>query len=114
MGLQDRVDYISFDKPACREIAALNVEGVSAYLDHDLNPYEVKELGMSCMDKAYPYMRDEWYDLSHELGLTVNIWTPDGADEMIGMVNKGADFITTNSPVRLNLIRRHYVDNEGK
>lgn len=114
MGLQDRVDYISFDKPACREIAALNVEGVSAYLDHDLNPYEVKELGMSCMDKAYPYMRDEWYDLSHELGLTVNIWTPDVADEMIGMVNKGADFITTNSPVRLNLIRRHYVDNEGK
>lgn len=114
MGLQDRVDYISFDKPACREIAAQNVEGVSAYLDHDLDPYEVKELGMSCMDKAYPYMRDEWYDLSHELGLTVNIWTPDGADEMIGMINKGADFITTNSPVRLNMIRRHYVDNEGE
>ncbi|MCQ2119015.1 MAG: hypothetical protein MJY84_03735, partial [Bacteroidales bacterium] len=86
MGLQDRVDYISFDKDACREIAAQDVEGVSAYLDHDLDPYQVKELGVNCMDKAYPYMRDEWYDLSHELGLTVNIWTPDNAEEIAVMI----------------------------
>lgn len=112
LGLQDRVDYISFDKSACREIAALDVEGVSAYLDHDLDPYQIKELGMNCMDKAYPNMKDEWYDLSHELGLTVNIWTPDSAEEIAVMINKGADFITTNSPARLNMIRRHYLDNQ--
>jgi len=114
MGLQDRVDYISFDKDACREYAALKVEGTSAYLDHDLDPWEVKALGVTCMDKAYQFMKDEWYDACHELGLTVNIWTPDRSEDMIGMINKGADYITTNSPARLALIRRHYVDNEGK
>ena len=111
-GLEDRVDFISFDKDACRELARLRPSGVVAYLDHDLTPAQIKELGCNGIDKAWTIVRPEWYTEAHEMGMSVNIWTPDNMDMLISVVNRGADFVTTNSPRKVQRIRDYYLDNQ--
>lgn len=99
-GLRDRVDYIAFSLFACKELHRLAPDRPIYYLNGDLTPAEVKELGFRGIDYSYKAMSNhpEWYDEAKKLGLEINVWTVDSPEIMTELLDKGVDYITTNQP----------------
>lgn len=99
-GLDKRTDYITFSREAGGELMRLAPENDVYYLNGDLSPEELKNLGYAGLDYPYKVMQKhpEWFDEAHRLGLKVNVWTVDDPLVLEEMVKNGADFITTNYP----------------
>ncbi|MBR4187503.1 MAG: glycerophosphodiester phosphodiesterase [Bacteroidaceae bacterium] len=101
MGLASRTDYISFSKDACKRLHELAPEAKVAYLNGDLTPLQVKEMGLTGIDYSAATFdkHPEWPLEAKKLGLEVNVWTVDGEEELhrFGAM-KGIDIITTNDP----------------
>ena len=104
MGLESRMEYITFSLHAMKEFIRLAPAGTPVfYLNGELSPKELKELGATGLDyhmgviKKHP----EWIKEAHDLGLKVNVWTVDEAEEMKWLIEQKVDFITTNEPVVL-------------
>ena len=107
MNLESRVEYITFSLHATKEFVRLSPEGTPVYyLNGDLPPRELKDLGCAGPDyhfsvfKAHP----EWIKECHDLGMKVNAWTVNDAEDMRWLVEQGADYITTNVPVLLQSV----------
>ncbi len=106
-GLENRMEYISFSLHAVKEFIRLAPEGTPVYyLEGDLAPEELKELG--CTGADYPLnvfrKHPEWIEQCHALGLKVNVWTVNKPADMKWLIQLKADFITTNEPVVLQKI----------
>lgn len=104
MGLQNRVEYISFSLHAVKEFIRLAPAGTPVfYLEGDLSPKELKELGCAGPDYHYSVFRKhpEWIQQSHDLGMKVNAWTVNKENDMKWLIDKKIDFITTNEPILL-------------
>lgn len=104
MGLEKRMEYITFSLHAMKELIRLAPVGTPVfYLNGELSPKELKELGSAGPDyhmgvyKKHP----EWIKESHDLGLKVNVWTVDEEEDMKWFIDQNVDFITTNDPVLL-------------
>lgn len=104
MGLESRMEYITFSLHAMKEFIRLAPAGTPVfYLNGELSPKELKGLGATGLDyhmgviKKHP----EWIKEAHDLGLKVNVWTVDEAEEMKWLIEQKVDFITTNEPVVL-------------
>jgi glycerophosphoryl diester phosphodiesterase len=100
--MQTQVEYIAFSLNVCREIISLLPEAKVAYLGGDKTPQELKELRLSGLDYNIGVFRrhPEYVKLAHKLGLTVNVWTVSDSASIKEMRALGADFITTDNPVR--------------
>ena len=74
-----------------------------AYLNGDKTPAELKELGYTGLDYAHKVLKKNihWIDEAHKLGLTVNVWTVNKAEDLQYFIDHKADYITTNEPVLL-------------
>lgn len=104
MGLESRMEYITFSLHAMQEFIRLAPAGTPIfYLNGELSPKELKELGASGLDyhlgvvKKHP----EWVKEAHDLGLKVNVWTVDKEEDMKWLIDQQVDFITTNEPTVL-------------
>ncbi len=107
-GLADRIDYITFSKEGMLELIERAPAGTPVYyLNGEMTPEELKEAGAAGMDyeldvlKAHP----EWIDRCHELGLKVNAWTVNEADDLQWCIYHKLDFITTNYPELLQSLK---------
>ncbi len=104
-GLEKRTEYISFSLNACKEFIKKAPKGTPVYyLNGELSPKELKEMGFAGLDYHINVVRNEhkdWIKQAHELGLKVNVWTVDNASDMLWLIEQGVDFITTNEPVVL-------------
>jgi glycerophosphoryl diester phosphodiesterase len=101
LGLADRTDYISFSKQACKRLHELAPEAKIAYLNGDLTPKEVKDLGWTGIDYSIKTFEKhpEWPVEAKQIGLEVNVWTVDGEDALRRFAHTpGIDIITTNDP----------------
>ncbi len=103
-GLESRIEYISFSLHAVKEFIRLAPAGTPVYyLEGDLSPQELKDLG--CAGADYPLnvfrKHPEWIEQCHTLGLKVNVWTVNKPADMKWLIQMKADFITTNEPVVL-------------
>lgn len=101
-GLESRMEYITFSLHALKEFIRLAPAGTPVfYLNGDLSPKELKELGSAGPDYHLGVFQKhpEWIQESHDLGMKVNVWTVDSAEEMKWLIDKKVDFITTNEPV---------------
>ncbi len=100
MGLQDRTDYITFNMDAGLEFVTLTSGVEVAYLNGDVPPAKLKELGFTGLDYHYNVMKKhpEWYKEAHDLGLSVNVWTVNNPDMIGEIARMGADYITTDIP----------------
>ena len=100
-GIADRVDYISFSKNVCRRLAKKLKGANIAYLNGDATPDEVRSWGCNGIDYHYKVLKKhpEWIRRSHELGMTVNVWTVNKPKDIKYFIEAGVDFITTNNPV---------------
>ena len=104
MELEKRMEYITFSLPAMKEFIRLAPAGTPVYfLNGDLSPKELKELGATGLDYHLEMIKKhpEWIEEAHNLGLKVNVWTVDKTEDMKWMIEHKVDFITTNVPVVL-------------
>lgn len=99
--LLKRTEFISFSKKTCEEIHRLAPKTPIYYLNGDLNPQALKDMGLTGLDYEYNKMKKnpEWYAQCKALKLKVNVWTVDTLEKMQDVISNGADFITTNEPV---------------
>ncbi len=100
-GLNDRVEYITFSKEGLHNFIKYAPKGTPVYyLSGDMTPQQLKEAGAAGLDYYIGTMRKhpEWFKEAHRLGLKVNVWTVNSAEDMRWCIGQGADFITTNAP----------------
>ena len=96
----DRVVFISFSYYICKELARKCPGFTVQYLEGDKSPAQVHADGINGIDYHYSHFKKhpEWVKEAHELGMSVNAWTVDKADDIRLMRNLGVDQITTNDP----------------
>lgn len=100
MKLAKRTDYISFNMDACKEFIRLCPKSEVSYLNGELSPMELKELGFTGLDYHYKVLQShpDWVKDCKVLGMTSNVWTVDDPKLMEEMIDMGVDFITTDLP----------------
>lgn len=101
MRLEDRVEYISFGLNFTTKLIHLNPKAKVYYLNGDLSPKVMKEIGASGIDYHYSVIQKhpEWVKQSHDLGLKVNVWTVNQPEVIRQMIDLKVDFITTDEPL---------------
>lgn len=99
-GLEDRVLYISFSIEACETLHQLAPKADVAYLSGNRAPKELYAMGITGIDYNIKVFRQhpEWVAEAHALGMNVNVWTVDEAEDILAMQQLGVDYITTNKP----------------
>lgn len=100
MEMEEQVEYIAFSNLVGTELIRLAPNAKVAYLEGDKTPAQLKELGYTGLDYHLGVLKehDNWIREAHELGLTVNVWTVNKADDLQYFIDHKADFITTNEP----------------
>ena len=101
MGLEERMEYIAFSLFATKEFVRLAPKGTPVYyLNGDLTPAELKEIGCAGADYNYHVFKKNptWIKECQQLGLKVNVWTVNDKENMEWLIGEGVDFITTNEP----------------
>ncbi|NDV83596.1 glycerophosphodiester phosphodiesterase family protein [Bacteroides sp. 51] len=104
MGLEKRMEYISFSLHATKEFIRLAPQATPVYyLNGDLSPKELKEIGCTGPDYHLSVFKKnpKWLTECHELGLKINVWTVNKANDMTWFIEHKVDFITTNEPLVL-------------
>lgn len=109
-GMQEQVEYIAFSSHVCKELVRLNPDAKVAYLNGDLSPAQLKEIGLTGLDyqKAKMESNPTWLREARTLGLTVNIWTLNSESDMEWAVIRGVDYVTTDDPELLQYVIQQY------
>lgn len=109
-GLQNKVEYIAFSWDACTKIKSVDSSAKVAYLNGDKTPQQVKDAGLTGLDYEIGTMRNNssWFAAARNLGVTVNVWTLRSVSDIIEMINRGADYLTTDMPLDAMQYKRHY------
>lgn len=104
--LTERTDIICFSINACLAFRKLLPDASIYYLNGDLPPRSIKQLGLAGIDYSDATLHEhpEWVEQAHKLGLEVNVWTVDKEEEMKHFIDLGVDYITTNYPERLQAL----------
>ena len=100
-GVQDRVEYISFGINFVQQAKKLHPEAPIYYLNGDLTPQIIKKMGLAGIDYNLGIINKTpgWVAESHELGLKVNVWTVNSAEDIQGVITKKVDYFTTDEPL---------------
>lgn len=104
MKARDQVEYITFSLTAGKELIRLDPQAKVAYLNGELSPRQLKELGFSGLDYHYNVMKKNpgWFKEAKDLGLFVNVWTVNTPEQIREIIDSGADYITTDEPLLVN------------
>ncbi len=100
LGLQNKVEYISFEYDACKRVKELDPNAKVAYLKGDADPVKLKKDGLSGADYHYSVFQKNpgWIKELKALGLTSNAWTVNERKDMEWLIAEKVDYITTNEP----------------
>ncbi|MBR5029830.1 MAG: glycerophosphodiester phosphodiesterase [Muribaculaceae bacterium] len=104
LGLESRVEYITFSYQGMKNLKEMAPAGTPVYyLNGELSPTQLAELDVAGIDYSIEVMRahPQWIDETHSLGMKVNVWTVNSDRDMMWCIGYGVDFITTNAPERL-------------
>lgn len=101
LGLQNRVEYISFGINFVNQVRKLNPEAKVYYLNGDLTPEDISEIGAAGIDYnlSVIYKYPEWVESAQRLGQKVNVWTVNKPEDIQKMIDAKVDYITTDEPV---------------
>lgn len=105
-GVGPQVEYITFDLDAGLEFIRLVPDVPVSYLNGDIAPRRLKELGFAGPDYNQKVYRDNpaWIPEARSLGLAINVWTVNTKEDMQYFIEQGVDFITTDEPVLLQTV----------
>ncbi|SFB52512.1 glycerophosphodiester phosphodiesterase [Algoriphagus aquimarinus] len=100
MKAQKWVDYITFSYEGGLKAIEMDPEANVAYLTGDKTPAELKEAGFFGFDYNINLLKKnpQWIKEAKALGLTVNAWTVNSAEDLIWFLDQEPDFITTDEP----------------
>lgn len=100
MKAQKWVDYITFSYEGGLKAIEMDPEANVAYLNGDKTPAELKEAGFFGFDYNINLLKKnpQWIKEAQDLGLTVNAWTVNTAEDLIWFLDQNPDFITTDEP----------------
>ncbi|MBL1408895.1 glycerophosphodiester phosphodiesterase [Sphingobacterium faecale] len=102
MKAETYVDYIGFDYEGCKLIKKLDPKAKITYVNwkHDKEPAQLKTDGFYAVDYNYKvYLENPALIKSfRDLGIKLNVWTVNTADDMKWFVDKDFDYITTDHP----------------
>jgi|GEM_PF-20061 len=113
-GVQDYVEYISFNLDICKEVVRLDPEAKVAYVKGGMAPAILHDLNISGINYHQAEFRDnpQWVQEAKDLGMSVTVWTVNNIGDIAAMTNLGVDFITTDNPVDALKIYQYYTDNQ--
>ncbi|MDR0555079.1 MAG: hypothetical protein LBG76_09840 [Treponema sp.] len=99
-GVTERIDYITFNIDAGKEVSRLQPDRSVAYLGGEYTPAQLKEIGFNGIDFNSGVMEANpgYFEEAKKLGMTVNIWTVNGEENMKRFALAGADFLTSDTP----------------
>lgn len=103
--LDNDVEYIAFRQHVCDELVKYGPKGIKvAYLNGTLTPEYCKDLGYTGIDYNISVMQNnpDWIKQSHDLGLTVNVWTVNDTERIQWCIDQKVDYITTDNPLEVN------------
>ncbi|HLW50287.1 MAG TPA: phosphodiester glycosidase family protein [Sphingobacteriaceae bacterium] len=97
---EEWIEYILFSYEGAKKIIELDPRAKVWYLLGDVAPAQAKADGFYGLDYHYRIYRQnpEWIKEAHDLGLLVNVWTVNNADEMRILLDQNVEFITTDEP----------------
>lgn len=106
--LQKQVEYISFSLNICKELLRQSPESQIVYLEGELSPKEIKEIGLTGIDYHYSVFEKhpDWIIEAKSLGLSINAWTVNDPLIMKTLIDQQVDFITTDKPVEAQALLR--------
>ena len=98
----DRVVFITFSPHACLELSRRCPGFTVQYLDTNLMPDELADMGINGVDlNEGPYMRDAfWHSQARNRGMSVNVWTVNDTGRMKAVIGTGIDQLTTDEPMK--------------
>lgn len=98
-GMNDRVDFISFNYAICQRLAAKVPGALVGYLQGDKSPWSMSP-DIKCIDYPMAALRQNprWVRDAHARGMKVNVWTVNSQADMMEFIGMGVDFITTDHP----------------
>ena len=116
LGAGKWVEYICFDYDVGKLIVEMDPEAKVAYLNGDVPPQQAKDDGYTGLDYHYKVYKKhpEWIKEAHGIGLTINAWTVNDADEMRNLLDQNVEYITTNEPELLFEILKNEGRHNGK
>jgi len=101
--IEERVEYISFNRMICDGVLNLRPDADVYYLGGDMSPSELKLLGYTGLDYNIRILQQNphWIEEAHELGLLVIVWEANNPDAqwMEWAIDNDVDYITTDFPV---------------
>ena len=106
-GLENQVDFISFDYDVCKRAAQLLPDITVGYLGGNIAPAQVYADGINNIDYKWDTQllaNPHWIDEAHQLGMTVNAWTVNAAAKIVDVYAAGVDYITTDEVARAKTI----------
>lgn len=98
-----RVMFISFNLAACKYVAKYAPQFTNQYLNGDIAPKHLKQLGINGLDYEFDVLdkNPNWIKQAHKYGMSVNVWTVNTKENLQRMIDLGVDCITTNEPLLL-------------
>lgn len=99
-GVENKVEYISFNYEVCKKIAQKDPSAMVAFLGGNKSPQELFNDGIKGLDYTKKAFLDNptWIEEAHNLGMTINVWTINSINDMFEVTNMGVDLITTDEP----------------
>jgi len=96
---QQWVEYIGFNYASMLRVLELEPTATVAYLNGDATAEKLKQDGFAGADYHFTkYKNSDWFSKAKELGLTLNAWTVNQAEDMQWLLDNKVEFITTNEP----------------
>ncbi|MGM9739611.1 MAG: glycerophosphodiester phosphodiesterase family protein [Candidatus Cryptobacteroides sp.] len=109
-GMEDQMVYIAFSYDVCKKFVELSPGTMVQYLNGDKSPSLLYKDGIWGIDYSQSKLTDDWIREAHAAGMSVNVWTVDGASNITNWINKEVDYITTNNPdIALSLLDKPFV-----
>jgi glycerophosphoryl diester phosphodiesterase/beta-glucanase (GH16 family) len=102
------ITYISFDIDILRQVLKNDPAADTQYLNGDLSPSQLAEIGVGGMDYHYTayHKNPFWIDQCRQLGLKTNVWTVNDEDNIRYFLQLGIDYITTDEPEKAILLAK--------
>lgn len=94
------IEYITFSHFIGKYLIA-NVPGARvSYLNGELDPAKLKEQGFYGLDYHQNVFKKnpDWIKQAKDLGLVINVWTVNAAEDMDRLLEQKVDYLTTNEP----------------
>lgn len=101
--LEDQTEFISFSLHICKELKKQDPQTVVQYLNGELSPMQLKEIGLNGFDYHFKVLQKNptWVSEAKSLGLITNSWTVNDEKIYAELKNMGIDFVTTDIPNEL-------------